>query len=329
MLKPYEQRFPWNLDWNLLRTFMVVVEQRGVSKAADFLGLKQPTISSALKRLEETTGHTLIERKPNRFRVTKAGEVLYAECSTVFGTVSQLPALLDANEEQLTGHVSIVLASHVVSPHFDSVLEAFSSENPKVSFSLVVAESSEVVTRIRQNRASFGVCLLNEMPKNLDVKLLFREYFGLFCGPRHRLFHRDEITRADLHGEPSVSFQTEIDGGPLDAVAQLRAKVNLDPSLRGVSSNLPEVRRMIIANIGVGALPVHIAERDVSLGQLRQLPPYTNLPAVDIHLLTNPMRKMSPPEAALLALYSKLVDTIPLSHRTYPQLPAAPTRPVP
>jgi DNA-binding MarR family transcriptional regulator len=44
---------------------MVVVEQRGVSKAADFLGLKQPTISAALKRLEDTTGHTLIERKPN------------------------------------------------------------------------------------------------------------------------------------------------------------------------------------------------------------------------------------------------------------------------
>ena len=39
MLKPYEHRFPWNLDWNLLRTFMVVVEQAGITLAADFLGL--------------------------------------------------------------------------------------------------------------------------------------------------------------------------------------------------------------------------------------------------------------------------------------------------
>ena len=51
MVKPYEQRFPWHLDWNLLRTFMVVVEQRGISRAAYLLGLKQPTISAALKRL--------------------------------------------------------------------------------------------------------------------------------------------------------------------------------------------------------------------------------------------------------------------------------------
>lgn len=319
MAKPYEQRFPWNLDWNLMRTFMVVVEQQGVSKAADFLGLKQPTISSALKRLEETTGHTLIERKPNRFSVTPAGEILYAECSTVFGTVSQLPALLDAREEELSGHISIVLASHVVSPHFDNVLEDFAARNPKVTYSLVVAESAEVVNRIRQNRASFGVCLLDKTPKNLVARILFREYFGLFCGPRHRLFHCENISKSDLQGEPSVSFQTEIEGGPLDAVARLREQVRLEPGLRGVSSNLPEVRRMIIANIGIGALPVHVAERDVKLGQLRQLPPYKHLPAVDIYLLTNPRRKMSPPEAALLALYVSLIETAPLSHRTYPE----------
>jgi len=317
MQKPYEQRFPWNLDWNLLRTFMVVVEQQGVSRAANFLGLKQPTISSALKRLEETTGHTLIERKPNRFRVTQAGDVLYAECSTIFGTVSQLPALLETEVEQLAGHVSIVLTSHVVSPHFDAVLESFASKNPKVTYSVVVTESSDVVDRIMQNRASFGVCLLSEMPRNLETRILFREYFGLYCGPRHRLFDRPKITVADLRGEPSVSFQTEIEGGPLSSVARLREQVHLAPGLRGVSSNLPEVRRMIVANIGIGALPVHIAERDVRLGLLRRLPPYRDLPAVDLHLLTNPRRKMSPPEAALLQDYLTLIDTKALKDRTY------------
>ena len=317
MLKPYEQRFPWNLDWNLLRTFMVVVEQQGVSKAADFLGLKQPTISSALKRLEETTGHTLIERKPHRFRVTRAGNTLYSECSTIFGTVSQLPALMESTEEELTGHVSIALASHVVSPHFDEILGIFATANPKVTYSIVVAESSDVVNQIRQNRASFGVCLLNRRPKNLEASILFREFFGLFCGPRHRLFSQKNITKPDLLGEPSVAFQTEIEGGPLDAVAKLREQFQLAPGLRGVSSNLPEVRRMIIANIGIGALPVHVAEKDVKLGNLRQLPPYTRLPPVDIFLLTNPRRRMSPPESALLGLYGDLIANRGIEERTY------------
>lgn len=317
MLKPYEQRFPWHLDWNLLRTFMVVVEQRSISKAADFLGLKQPTISSALKRLEETTGKKLVERKPNRFQVTPAGEILYSECSTIFGAVSQLPVLLDAGEEEITGHISLLLASHVVSPHLDDVLEAFAKRHRKVTFSIVIAESTEVASRIRQNRASFGICLLNEIPKDLVAKILFREFFALYCGPRHRLFDKKKISTAEMKGERSVSFQTEIEGGPLDLVARLRERTGLAPGLRGVSSSLPEVRRMIIANIGIGALPVHVAERDVKLGLLRQLPPYGKLPAVDIFLLTNPRRKLTAAEDLLLRMFDAMIRQKALSDRTY------------
>jgi len=318
MKKQYGQRFPWNLDWNLLRTFMVVVEQQGVTKAAEFLGLKQPTISSALRRLEEATGHRLVERGPHRFTVTAAGRTLYSECSTIFGAVSQLPELLEAEEEELSGHVTIVLASHVVSPHFDAVLEEFHARHGKVTYSIVVAESAEVVSRVRQNRASLGVCLLNKIPTELEARILFREYFGLYCGPRHPLFAKARIGIGDLEGESSVSFQTEIEGGPLDAVSGLRHRARLAPGLKGVSANLPEVRRMIIANIGIGALPVHVAERDVKLGLLRQLPPYSKLPAVNIYLLTNPRRSLSPPEAALLRMYREMIDRTDLSARTYP-----------
>jgi len=317
MLRPYEQRFPWNLDWNLLRTFTVVVEQRGVSKAADFLGLKQPTISSALKRLEETVGHKLIERKPNRFSVTTAGEKLYAECKTMFGAVSEIPALLEADEEEVTGHIRIIMASHVVSPHFDEALEAFSKKHPKVTYSMVVAESADVVTRIRQNHASFGVCLLNSDPKGLETSVLFREFFCLYCGPSHRLFGQENIKMSELRDEPSVSFQTEIEGGPLASVAQLRERARLSPGLRGISSNLTEIRRMIVANIGIGALPSHVAERDVQFGLLWRLPPYSNPPAVDIFLLTNPRKRMNQAESLFIDSLKSLIRTRPLSERTY------------
>lgn len=317
MQKHYQHRFPWNLDWNLLRTFMVIVEQQGVTRAAEFLGLKQPTISSALRRLEDSTGHRLVERSPHRFAVTPAGRRLYTECMSIFGSVAHLPALLESGEEELSGHVTIVLASHVVSPHFDQVLEEFHAKHGKVTYSLVVADSPDVVTRIRQNRASFGVCLMAKVPPELEARILFREFFGLYCGPRHRLFDKPQIELSDLEGETSVSFQTEIEGGPLDAVAGLRHRGRLAPGLKGVSSNLPEVRRMILANIGIGALPVHVAERDVKLGLLRQLPPYSKLPAVNIYLLSNPRRSLSPAEAALLRMYTEMIDTTDLKERTY------------
>jgi len=317
MVRPYEQRFPWNLDWNLLRTFMVVVEQRGISKAADFLGLKQPTISSALKRLEEATGRRLVDRKPNRFQVTESGKVLYAECAAIFGAVSQLPALMAAEEAELTGHISMVMASHVVSPEFDDVVAAFAQRHPRVTFSIVVEESAEVAVRIRQNAASFGICLLSAPPANLETRVLFREHFGLYCGAKHRLFGKRNIALSELEGEPSVAFQTEIEGGPLVSVGRLRERAGLAAGLRGVSSSLPEVRRMIVANIGIGALPVHVARRDIRLGALWQLPPYSQLPMVEIYLLTNPRRSLSPPETAFLAMVDTMLGEVPVAERTY------------
>ena len=317
MDKHYQQRFPWNLDWNLLRTFMVIVEQGGVTRAADFLGLKQPTLSSALRRLEDSTGHRLVERGPHQFAVTPAGRKLYSSCLTIFGAVSHLPALLEAGEQELSGHVTIFLASHVVSQHFDRVLEEFHAKHSKVTFSLVVADSPDIVTTIRQNRASFGVCLMSKIPPELEARILFREFFGLYCGQRHPLFTKAQIALEDLEGETSVSFQTEIEGGPLDAVAGLRHRGRLAPGLKGVSSNLPEVRRLILANVGIGALPVHVAARDVKLGLLRQLPPYSKLPAVNIYLLSNPRRSFSPAEAVLLKMYAEMIADVPLGERTY------------
>lgn len=317
MLKPYEQRFAWHLDWNLLRTFMVVVDEGGITPAANFLGLKQPTISSALKRLETVVGRKLINRSPNHFSVTPLGQVLYAEASSIFGTVAQLPNLMSGSDDQVTGQVSIAVASHVVSQHFDAVLEQFNALHPQVTYSISTVDSAEVVARLHQNRVTMGICLLQEQPARLDSRILYREYFGFYCGPRHRLFGRDDIRLVDLKNEHAVSFQTDEVNGPLFGVAGLRQQVGMKPGLKGISSNLPEVRRMIISNIGIGALPVHVAQKDVQLGQLWQLPPYDDLPAVDIHLLVNPRRTMNRAEAVLLAMLEDELNSVPLTERTY------------
>ena len=316
-MKPYEQRFPWQLDWNLLRTFMVVVEQRGISRAADFLGLKQPTISSALKRLEAAAGQKLIIRKPNEFKVTRAGQVLYTQCSSIFGAISQLPSLLEIGGADLRGHISIGITSHVASDHFDTALHDFAMRHPKVTFSFNVAESDEIVARVNQNRTSLGICLMHKIPAGLKARILYREYFGLFCGPRHRLFDREKIALAELEGEPSVSFQTETEGGPLEPVARLRTRTKIATGWRGVSSNLYELRRMIVANVGIGALPLHVARHDVEIGRLRQLPPYDDLPVVNIYLLTNPARRLSDAEAAFLATCDDALTGATLEERTY------------
>jgi len=317
MLKPYEQRFPWNLDWNLLRTFMAVVDEGGITPAAHFLGLKQPTISAALKRLERMTGCRLINRSPKHFSVTPMGRVLYDETSSIFGAVAQLPDLMSGLEDEVIGHISIAVASHVVSPHFDGVLERFNARYPRASYTISTMDSAGVIAHLRQNRVTFGVCLFRDRPAGLEVRVLCREFFGLFCGPRHRFYGRKDIGTAELRNEETVSFQTDEIDGPLSGVAQLRRRLGMRSEPKGLSSNLPEVRRMIVANIGIGALPVHVARKDVDSGLLWQVPPYRSLPAVDIHVLNNAKRSLNRAEKALLQMLAAELDSVPLAERTY------------
>lgn len=317
MKPPDRNRFPWNLDWNLLRTFMMVVEQRGISKAAAALGLKQPTVSAALKRLEAAVGKQLIVRKPNEFSITRAGQALYTECTTIFGAVSQLPAILEEDVADLRGHLSIALTSSVISSHFDDVLHRFAVAHPNVTYAFEVHESEDVESMVSLNRSSFGICLLSRVPKHLNYLVLYREYFGLYCGPRHPLFQAETISPNELEGEPFVAFQTEALGGPLEDISKLRTRLKLSPHWRGVSSSLNEIRRMIMTNIGIGALPVHVAQQDVVAGRIRQLPPYENLPLVSIFLISNPTRRYTEAETAFLTALSLELSQVGVEERTY------------
>ena len=62
------------LDWNLLRTFLVIVQERSISAAATKLHLTQSAVSQALKRLEDQLQRRLIERHNKAFTITSAGE---------------------------------------------------------------------------------------------------------------------------------------------------------------------------------------------------------------------------------------------------------------
>ncbi|RUX77445.1 LysR family transcriptional regulator [Mesorhizobium sp. M7A.F.Ca.US.001.04.1.1] len=317
MVLPRPERLVWDLDWNLLRTFVVIAEVKGITRAAERLNLKQPSVSNALRRLEDRVGRRLVERDATRFELTEVGRLLYEQSVEVFGTISQLPLLMRGISDDVTGHVMIATASHVVSPLFDQALSEFHSNYPHASITISVAASTEVAKQVRDRRASFGICLVSQRDPALEYAMVYREFFGFFCGPQHRLYGQTGLTLTDLRGEPSVSFQTDHISDALRPVALLRSEARLNADVVGVSSSLEEVRRMIVAGLGIGPLPLHVARRDVADGMLWRLPPYDAPPAIDIFLLVNPDKVMNRAEKALLSGLQTLIADTPLEDRIY------------
>jgi len=311
------ERIMREMDWNLLRSFVVLAQSRSVTDAAQRLRLTQPSVSTALKKLETRVGKRLIDRAPGRFELTEAGEVLYREALDIQGSILRLSTLMRDMTDEVTGHVRLSLASHVVCPLFDRVLAEFHAENPRATLSLDVHSSAQAIEAVSARSASFAICLVHQRNPKLEYLRLYREFFGLFCGPPHPLFGRDGLTRADLAGQSAVSFETDRLQDALKPVTLMRAQAELGDRIIATSSHLEELRRMIIAGLGIGPLPVHVAARDVADGLLWQLPPRDQTAPVDVHVVWNPRAVLNRAEQSLLDRLLRRIDETPIGARTY------------
>jgi len=311
-------------DWNLLHTFMVIVEEGSITRAANRLLLRQPSVSNALKRLEDRLGHQLIDRAHGRFELTEQGRVLYRECRDICGAIGRLGLLLDDGAAELDGHVRLVMASHVVFPPLDEALAEVRARHPLVTVEIDVMRSSAVVGAMLSRQATAGVCLMAAPHPHLVQRRLFREHFGFFCGPGHRLFGRRDLSLIDLCQEALVSFGTDSAHDVLRPLTLFRATHGMTGRIVGTAWHLEEVVRMIGAGLGIGPLPIHAVADAESGGRLWRLPPYDDAlgadapPAIDVHLITNPRVSLSQAERRFLDLLSARVEAGPGGVRVYP-----------
>lgn len=322
-------KFVTNLDWNLLRTFVVIVEEGSITAAATRLLRRQPTVSVALGRLEACIGSRLIERGGGAFRLTAAGRALYRECTEIYGAVTRLEDLAQAATRELTGHVELLLASHVVTPILDRVLAEFHHRFPEVSFEITVETSRNVLQRVLEKSAPLGICLVDRRSPKLDFRMIYREYFGFFCGPSHPLYGRRDLDIDDLRGWAGVSFETDSMDDALRPVAAFRRAHGLDHNIIGRSTHLEEVRRLISCGLGIGPLPLHVVRKDIETGALWRLPPHDDPPAIDIFVVSNPASRLTRAEGRFLTALMAKIDAHPFAERTYGKAIAAQPAPPP
>ena len=90
----------------------------------------------------------------------------------------------------------------------------------------------------------------------------------------------------------------------MNAVTAIRAQASIGQYVRGTSAYDEEVCRMIINNIGIGALQQEFAAPYVQRGLLWQLPPYQELPESTLYFVTNPMARLNDAERAFLEFAS-------------------------
>ncbi len=303
-----------HLNWNLLHTFLVIVEERSITRAADRLLVRQPSVSAALQRLEETLGGQLVQRDSRRFVLTKRGELLHKECVDIYRSVARIGEKLSEEHDELTGLVRVQLVTHVVLPAFDRTLSLMSRRHPGVTIRIEIANSHEIVRSVSQKLSPFGFCLLPNPLAGLSCRHLLREEFGILCGRDHALYGRSGVALHELAEEPFIALSCGQDGA-LEPMVSLREGAGLGSRTVGASPNLEEVARMIAAGMGIGILPLASVQDALNAGSLWNLSGAGEELGADLYFISSPAMSLSAAEQAFQRLFEDIfeMETAPRS----------------
>ena len=152
---------PANLDIDLLRSFVTVVDCGGFSRAGRRLHRQQSTVSLQIKRLEEAIGARLLDRRPRHIVVTREGEIILDYARRILALSDELIAR--AREPQLSGVVRLGAPEDFATTFLPEVLSSFTQAHPGVALEVTCELTLPLLNRF--GRGEFDLVLVKREPQ--------------------------------------------------------------------------------------------------------------------------------------------------------------------
>jgi LysR family transcriptional regulator, transcriptional activator for bauABCD operon len=283
-----DKKFASRVDWNLMRTFVDIVRAGGIGAAARQLNRQQPSISAALKRLEDHVGATLLLRTANGVEMTMAGKAMMALCEDMLEAARMVPHQVAQATKRVEGIVRIQIISGLVSAQFDEAIASFHRRNPDIHIEIHVSSWRGVLNAIEQGDVEIGVGYDSNVRGSLMYEPLLIERQQLYCSRSNPYFGYRVGRLGELKDQGFVLTGDD----EVELITNLRRRYRLGSKVSGLAEDINEARRLIINGVGIGFLPIPAAQDDVAKGNLWPLLHADVEPFYDIYLLarTEPAR---------------------------------------
>lgn len=190
-----------DVDLQLLRLFVRVVECGGFSAAQGELGLSQSSISQQMAKLETRLGYRLCSRGKGGFSVTPKGEQLLIAIRTLFESIETFRHQSNGVVGRLMGEVRLGISEAVDQSVLQRIAEAirrFRERDESVRIELISAMPGEMERLLLQQRLDLAIGYFSQVQSAFDYRQLFSETQHLYCAPGHTLFTDDAPSDAAL-----------------------------------------------------------------------------------------------------------------------------------
>ncbi len=276
-----------NLQTDLLRTFVTVVDLQNFTETGKALGRTQPAISLQIKRLEEVAGVKLLSDSRKKIELTADGQALLEYAREMLRLNDR--AVANLQRAKLLGTLSIGLPIDYSIEYFQKIIGEFSRSNPQVLLDIRCSRSRDLLASLDVDDLDLAISITDVVPAP-HLSLYWSERPVWACARDYRIdpatpvrviahpegcFYRKRMVDAlNIEGRDwHVSFESPgisaVQKAVLDGmgVTALTSKTLL-PGMRILS---PKEGFPKLANIHIGLFYKHIKMSDAALKLIEQI----------------------------------------------------------
>ena len=160
-----------NLDMDLLRTFVTVVETGSFTKTGDTLGRTQSAVSVQIKKLETQLGKPLLLRAGKTVELTEDGDQLLEYAEKILAINDDAVARITASE--VTGQILLGTCEEFAEHCLADILGPFARTHPGVRMEINVDKSVRLLDGLRGGQ--YDLVLANRVPGDGEAVSIVRE----------------------------------------------------------------------------------------------------------------------------------------------------------
>lgn len=254
-----------------LKIFIAVAECGSMNTAAKKLFLSQPTISQAIRELEEHYETRLFDRLSRRLHITPAGQELLGNAYQVVSQFEHLDRTMRKNHEKdiLRIGSTITIGSCLVS----NILNDFEAHMPKIQTYTFIANTRIIEEKLL--KSELDIALVEGEIQHPDLLSIpsIRDFLVLGCSGNHPFSERDTIQVQELENQKFI--MREQGSGTRALFDQFISRHQLNIRTAWEATCPDAFRSAILYNNCLAVVSVRLLERDIQSRQIRIFLPQT------------------------------------------------------
>ncbi|MBS3804825.1 MAG: hydrogen peroxide-inducible genes activator [Oleiphilaceae bacterium] len=250
-----------------LRYVVTLAREKHFGRAAERCHVSQPTLSVAVKKLEDELGISLFERSKSSIRVTDTGLRIIEQAQRVLDQVGVIRDMAQDGKNQLNTPLKVG-AIYTIGPYlFPHLLPELRRGAPEMPLFIEENYTANLRQKLRQSELDAIIIALPFDEPEVVTLPLYDEPFVVLLPGNHPLSRKEALTPEELSHEqllllgPGHCFRDQVleSCPPLVQAVTSRAATPSGPALVTEGSSLETIRHMVASGLGITVLPLSAA----------------------------------------------------------------------